>query len=365
MKHFLRKTVSLLLALLIIFPVFTSSAYTTDDVIKASTSLIFSNEGTYTTVNKDDNGAISIGALGWHADRALSLLKTIISKNEENALLILGEELYNEITTASDWNYRIFNDAEAECVSALLGTQEGTDVQNDLAYTDIKVYVNHGLTLGITDGKVLVYFADLENQMGSQGAQRVANAAIAIAESADKVTLDDIFKAAMEDETASGGPTRRNKSYNYCLELDLDNLYESGTYRKGDYVTTASLLCVRSGPSTAYDTVTSDLKRGTNVTVTQISGEWGQITVNGVTGWICLRYADLIKAEEITVTVLGDVTGNDKIETADARLILRYCVSLEIFSESQIKCSDVDGNGSVTTADARITLRVAAGLETL
>lgn len=366
MKHFLNKIVSLILTILIIIPVFSVSAYTTDDVINASKDLILSNEGTYTSINKNDKGAVSIGALGWHANRALSLLNTIISKNEENALSILGEKFYNEIITSSDWNYRIFNNAEADCVSQLLGTQEGTDAQNDLAYSDIKAYINHALTLGITDGKALVYFADLENQMGSQGAERVAEAAISLAGAPDKVTLQTIYNAAMSDNVASSSATRRKKSYNVCLNLDLDNLYESDTYVAGEYITTASLLCVRSGPSTAYATVTSDLKRGTDVTVTEVSGEWGQITVNNITGWINLRYADLVKAAEITVTVLGDVTGNDKVEPADARLILRYAASLESnFSESQISCADVDGDNTITPADARITLRVATGLEVL
>lgn len=362
MQHFFKKTVSVILSILIIIPVFSASAYTTDDVIEASSVVIFSNEGSYTSINANDRGAVSIGVLGWHANRALSLLKSIINANGESALTLLGEELYNEIINSSDWNSRIFNEDESAAVSALLGTQEGIDAQDKLAYSDIKSYVNHGLSLGISDGKALVYFADLENQMGSLGSERVAVAAISLAESADKVTLNDIYNAAMADTTASNSPTRRKNTYEACKNLDLDNLHET-TYSAGKYVTTASLLYVRFGPGTAYDKAPTSLKKGTNVTVTDIYGEWGKIRINGITGWICLRYATLTKAEEIIVSVLGDVTGDNKIHPSDARLILRYSASLTSFSESQIKCADINGDGKVTPQDARKTLRVAAGLE--
>lgn len=360
MQHFFKKTVSVILSILIIIPVFSSSAYTTDDVIKAASSLIFSNEGSYTSINKNDRGAVSIGVLGWHADRALSLLKTIINANPENALKTLEEELYNEISTSSDWNYRIFNEAEAERVSALLGTQEGVDAQDALAYTDIQSYVKHGISLGITNGKALVYFADLENQMGSGGSERVAVAAIANAESPEDVTLDDIFNAAMADKTASSSPTRRRNSYNYCVKIDLDNIEISNNYTTGKYTTTASMLSVRGGPSKAFDTVTSALKRGTNVTVTEVKGEWGKIKVNGTTGWICLLYAQLIEPDNL---ILGDVDGNKSIQAEDARLILRNSANLTELSEWQKKCADVNKDNIITADDARLTLRVSAGLD--
>ncbi len=363
MKHIFKKTVCVIVSVLMMIPMFSASAYTTDNVIKAASELIFSNEGYYTSINANDKGAISIGVLGWHANRALSLLKTIINDIPEDALEILGEELYNEIITSSNWNNRTFNDAESECVSALLGTQAGIDAQDALAYTDIESYIKHALTLGITDGKALVYFADLENQMGSVGAERVAVAAIAIAQSPENVKLEDMYNAAMADSTASSSPTRRLNSYNFCMELDLDNIETSNYYPTGKYKTTASYLCVRGGPSKAYDTVTSDLKKGTSVTVTEVKGEWGKVNIDGITGWICLMYAELIAADNIEVTVLGDVTGNNTVEAADARLILRYSASLTKFSESQKKCADVNSDGNITAQDARITLRVSAKLD--
>lgn len=386
MKPLLKKLTAFLAAILMLIPAFSASAYTTEDVIEAASGIIFSNEGSYTSINANDRGAVSIGVLGWHADRALALLVTIVEANPENALEILGEDLYNEITTSTNWNYRVFNRSESAIVSSLLGTQEGIDAQNALAATDIRSYINRAMTEGITDGKALVYYADLENQMGSGGAMRVALAAIDLAGSADAVTVEHMYKAALADSVASGGSTRRKKTYNYCLELDLDNLHEF-SYATGEYITTASKLCVRKGPSTAYYTVTSDLPRNTEVIVTEVSGEWGKINVNGIDGWICLRYATLIKADipaetpvdppaenptdtpvtppsDTPVTAIkGDITGNGKIEPADARLILRYAAKLTTFTPEQIECADVNGDNVITPADARKTLRVAARLE--
>jgi len=40
--------------------------------------VIFANEGNYASVNADDNGAVSVGKVQWHGNRALSLLKKIV-----------------------------------------------------------------------------------------------------------------------------------------------------------------------------------------------------------------------------------------------------------------------------------------------
>ena len=369
MKPLLKKLIAFSVAILMLIPSFSAYAYTTDDVVEAAAGIIFSNEGSYTSINANDRGAVSIGVLGWHADRALSLLVTIVEADPENALEILGEDMYNEITTATNWNTRIFNSRESAVVSSLLGTQEGIDAQNDLAATDIRSYINRAMTDGITDGKALVYYADLENQMGAGGAERVSSAAVRLAGSAENVTLEHMYQAALADSVASSGMTRRRKTYNYCLALDLDNLHEF-SYTTGEYVTTASKLCVRRGPSTAYYTVTSDLPRGTEVVVTEISGEWGKINVNGTDGWICLRYATLISQntpvtppETPSAGMKGDITGNGVIEPGDARLILRYAANLIELTPEQITLADVNGDNVITPADARKTLRVAARLE--
>lgn len=82
--------------------------------------------------------------------------------------------------------------------------------------------------------------------------------------------------------------------------------YSNNSYTTGNYTVTASLLHVRTGPSTSYSIknyrqLTSNarsqnrskgnyyangLLRGVNVTVSQVNGNWGKIP----SGWICLNY---------------------------------------------------------------------------
>ena len=50
----------------------------TTDIINAAKVMIRKYEGSYSSVNANDNGALSIGKMQWHADRAKSLLRIII-----------------------------------------------------------------------------------------------------------------------------------------------------------------------------------------------------------------------------------------------------------------------------------------------
>ena len=364
--HIFKKLLSAVLVILVIASsAVCVTAYTTEDVAKAALDMIFNHEGVYTTVVVNDNGAVSLGKVGWHGFRALQLLRTIVNADRETALELLGNALYNEILTATNaqWDYRILTLSEKELVMKLLATEESKKAQDALALEDVKKYISHGQSLGITDAQTLVYFADIENQMGSYGAERVGKAAIALAGKPSDVTLDDMYNAAMADKTAASSPTRRKSAYNYCLKLKfgeggIDNGYKTGKYK----VTADPSLRVRSGPGTDYATVTDPVKKGTVVNVTEISGMWGKITVNGKTGWISLLYAEY--AEVIVVpAATPDLNGNGYVDAGDARIALRAAASLEKLSDAQKKLADCDGDGKVTAADARVILRIAAKLQ--
>ena len=367
----LKKVTCLILSILmLVVATVSSSAYTTDDVANAALAMIFKHEGVYTTVVCNDNGAVSLGKVGWHAFRALRLLRSIAEANPQQAKEMLGETFYNEIMTASDtsWNYRVFTAAEKKLAEKLLATDESIKAQDALAFEDIKSYIVHGQSLGITDGRALVYFADIENQMGAYGAERVAKIAIKAAGSAPAVTLDDMYNAAMSDRTAASSPTRRKSAYNYCKALDLDSQGLTSSFKTGEYKITAEpTLRVRSGPGTSYSQVTASngsslvIPTGTKVTVTEISGDWGKITYSGKTGWINLLYAECITAA--TPTDSPDLNGNGKVDASDARLILRAAAKLETLTDSQKKVADVNSDGNVTAADARTVLRMAAKLQ--
>lgn len=365
MMHRLKRTMCFLLSLLIsVTSVVVVSAYTTNDVAKAALDMIFNHEGVYTTVVVNDNGAVSLGKVGWHGFRALQLLRTIVNANKEQALELLGQDLYDEILTATnaEWDYRILTSEEKSLVVKLLDTPESKDAQDALAFEDVKKYISHGQSLGITDGKALVYFADIENQMGSYGAERVGKAAIKLAGKPGDVTLDDMFDAAMADKTAASSPTRRKSAYNYCDKLRFTEGGVDNGYYIGKYKTTASLLRVRSGPGTDYPTVTDSLPSGTVVNVTEISGMWGKVTVNGKTGWISLVYAEYVDVV-VKPSITPDINGNGMVDASDARLVLRAAAYLENLSDAQKKAADCDSDGKITASDARIILRISAKLQ--
>ena len=368
----LKKVTCLILSILMLFvATVSSSAYTTDDVANAALAMIFKHEGVYTSIVCNDNGAVSLGKVGWHGFRALRLLRSIAEANPEQAEELLGEDFYNEIMTATDadWNYRVFTAAEKKLAEKLLATEESKKAQDALAFEDIKSYIIHGQSMGITDGKALVYFADIENQMGAYGAERVAKIAISSAGSASAVTLKDMYNAAMSDRTAASSPTRRKSAYDYCNALTFDSQGVTSSFRTGEYKITAEpTLRVRSGPGTSYSQVTTSggstlvIPTGTKVTVTEISGDWGKISYSGKTGWINLLYAEYISAP-VTSSDKPDLNGNGKVDASDARLILRASAKLESLSASQKKLADVNSDGNVTASDARTVLRMAAKLQ--
>jgi FOG: LysM repeat len=138
------------------------------EIAKKAAAIIFSNEGNYGSINLNDKGALSIGKVQWHANRALSLIKTIVKAiGVEAAKGKLGNDLYNEILKTDNWSTRVLSATEATKLSVLLTTPQGKKAQDDLAIADIESYINKGRSYGLKDEGALIYFADGVNQYGS------------------------------------------------------------------------------------------------------------------------------------------------------------------------------------------------------
>lgn len=187
------------------------------EIAAEAAKVIFANEGNYASVNADDNGAVSVGKVQWHGNRALSLLKKIAQGAGAEATL--GKALYNEIMTAKNWETRTVTAIEKVKLSKILGTPGGKAVQDRQAEEDILSYVTHGVKMGIEDPQSLVYFADLENQGGAGASKRVGNAAAGRAGGAGKVKLDHIHGAALADRVMGKYSSRRNLVYKKAKEL--------------------------------------------------------------------------------------------------------------------------------------------------
>lgn len=189
-----------------------------EQIASAAVTIIIENEGSYTSVNANDSGNVDIGVFQWRGTRALNLLKTIVSADRDAALEILGEEFVTEIETLTAWTSRTFDSTEAKAVAELLGTEVGILAQDDLAYTDVLTYINHGISLGIEDAQALVYFADVENQGGSGTSAKIAASAAESANGYDVMTLSDLHLATMETSLGKY-TTRRTRTYEYCKSL--------------------------------------------------------------------------------------------------------------------------------------------------
>lgn len=175
-------------------------------------------EGNYGSINKNDNGALSIGRIQWHGVRAFDLVQEIISAvGASTSMSLLGNKIYSEVVngTRNDWKHRTVNDSEAKQISALISTDIGKKIQDNRACIDYDGYLKAGKNKGLTDENALCYYGDLCNQGGSGGANRVLTAAISMAGgSASMVTLDIIHKAALADSVFAKYSARREKCYN-------------------------------------------------------------------------------------------------------------------------------------------------------
>lgn len=375
MVRSMKKIITFFLAFLILISsTVCVNAYDIDDIVNAAKAFTSSKEGNYNSINANDNGAVSIGKVQWHGARALQLLKMIVEANPANAQSILTEALYNEIVNASlvSWNYRCFTNEEAKIVAELLATQESKDAQEQLSFNDIKSYVIRAQSMGITDAKAIVYFADLENHLGSGGVTSVGKEAVAKAGSGDKVTLKLLHETAIDGSSNSAYINRRKAAYDYCVSLDFENLEITEDFTPGKYKITASYLALREGPSIS-DTKINSIAEGTEVTVTEIKNDWGKVTYRGESGWISMLYTEPIdiqmpnedntQAPDVNGKPDHDVNGNGKVDAGDARLVLRVSALLEEITEEQRKLADENEDGKITAADARSILRISAKLD--
>lgn len=179
------------------------------NIASRACAIIFANEGNYGSVNKNDNGAVSIGKVQWHGNRALNLLKTIVKQNKNQANQILGSTLYNEIMNSSNWSGRIVTQNEADKISTLLKTPQGKSAQDGLAASDVLSYVNKGISYGLENAEALIYFADGVNQYGTASSlwKRIAQQALQ-----KGGTLDATYEATKS--LTSNYMSRRTKVYN-------------------------------------------------------------------------------------------------------------------------------------------------------
>ena len=357
---------------------FSASAVSVDEMTKAAVQIISRSEGTYGTINRNDNGAVSIGMLQWHADRALQLMRSIANADTGSAQSILGSTFYNEVMTASSWNSRTFSAAEGTAASNLLTTAAGKSKQDALAYSDVQGYISAGQNLGISNAGVLVYYAELYNR-GMGVARRILNAA-ANGGAYSSVTLSKLHSTALAN-SSSYYTSRLNNAYNTIVSLgwgdaaatpggdngssgaDTSDFSESYA---GTYTVTASSLNVRSTPSTSGAKV-GTLPSGAKVTVSSANGSWAAVSYNGISGYCSMDYLKQESAqttatttaapEETTTTTTTTTTTAAPDTTAPAETTAAPTTTTDIdmgrVDESYVSLyGDVNCDGTIDILDA-------------
>lgn len=306
-------------------------------VVKVASGIIYSQEGNYGSVNKNDNNhGMSVGKCQWNAywGRALPLLQTIVNKDWEQAKEILGEALYTEIAGSSPnaWNkqVRAATEEEAKAISKLLSTPQGKEAQDDLADEDITRYVKNGVKVGIVSLKALAYYADLENQGGSGGSKKIAETAAKALGGIEKVGLEEIHEYALKDDSKLGKyANRRNSVYEAVKASNLTDIKRkdepttqtpptkppngSNSVGKGDSVTFIGGGVYKSSMA-KNATYTKDVTSKCRVTAADPGSPHPYHLISqdgkGVYGWV---NADSIK--EVSTTAQNDPTTVEKGDT--------------------------------------------------
>ncbi|MGN0584075.1 MAG: SH3 domain-containing protein [Ruminococcus sp.] len=297
------------------------SAATLEEMTSVAIECIISHEGSYGSVNPNDCGAVSVGKLQWHASRALNVMKRACQIDPAFAEETLGTALYSEIMSGANWNYRTFTTAEAKAASELLSSECGIAAQDAQAAEDVQGYIVTGQNKGLTDAGALVLYADIYN-FGSGIAARIAKRAASYAGSYAAVTLDDMYKAALNDNYSSGSAfvTRTKMVYTYLCGLDMggtENTQATTTTTTpaiqftedgaGTYTVTASSLNMRSGPGTGYSIVTK-IPNGAVVTVTETGAGWAKLTYGNYSGYCSMDYLISCENSEVSETTTAETT---------------------------------------------------------
>lgn len=187
---------------------------TLKQIAEKAAEIIFANEGNYGSVNKNDNGALSIGKVQWHGSRALALMKTICTNmGSQKAQECLGGMLYKEIMAKStNWGSRKASEGEAAKLKAALTSDVGEKAQDELALKDVTGYCKHIQYLGVTDPAAIIFMADIENQGGAGASKRIINAA-------SGKSLDALYASAAADRVFKGYMARRDVVYAKVKDL--------------------------------------------------------------------------------------------------------------------------------------------------
>lgn len=231
MQGRLNKLASMLLALLLCVTLTAPAAAAQPDdyaIANAALQLISSHEGTYNSVNANDSGAVSVGMIQWHGERAHEVVRLAAQYlGAAEAINILGQSFYDEImNTSLRWDSRSVNSEEAAALRQLLDTPAGHRAEDEIGTRDLANYVKRGRSFGLTNPATLVYYCDLTNQWPVQADKIAAQTVNTYGADA---SVDKIHAVASASPMAGA---LREKAYQFCVSLNWDGTLQasSGTH---------------------------------------------------------------------------------------------------------------------------------------
>ena len=210
------------------------------------------------------------GILQWHGDRALRLLRRILTEYP-SAAACLSAALANEIRNPNTvWSRRTLSVSEKREISGLLTSAAGQAVQDAVAWEDMSAYVEEARSLGMRTDATVFYYASICNQFGYGGGrtylQRIRQT-MGVGEEACFYDLQALHEAVHQTNYGRPYLGLRDKTYQAVLNLgwsltgepepDPDRGYEdlppAGTWsRPGiDYVLDRGLF--RGVSETVFD----------------------------------------------------------------------------------------------------------------
>jgi hypothetical protein len=188
-------------------------------VLTDAIQVIKINEGRYCSVNPNDNGALSIGCMQWHGERAKRLLRKIVKVDPQSETM-LPETLYKEILGHGSWGKRCLTDIEKAILTVFLGRVYSTTTQDCQIVDDATAYLKVIAKQGVDNEDAQVFLMDIYNQSPASCLRIIKNTH-GFEEHAD---LDNYMKVALSDTVMSRYKERRFKVY----KMLTGKVYNSG-----------------------------------------------------------------------------------------------------------------------------------------
>ena len=181
----------------------------------------------YENVNPNDNGALSVGLIQWHANRAFDILYKIISEHNisVNTSTSLGSDLskaksHNSIRGIFGYNTKkLYNKNEYNLAKSILS--QGHDTQLKYASQDTQNSLDRLNKSGLTNIGCIIFLLDIMNQYGSGISSKYINKAVEICKNNTNTYSATVeFANYWNNAHSNAYLNRRKTTLNYIKQLN-------------------------------------------------------------------------------------------------------------------------------------------------